>query len=392
MLKGGSVTPDGKQKPASYSGYDIRRLVLHVHDRIGLADELLFENGIWAGRLVVGRKLKAWESDLWRDYERGLNEEGILLGPRGVRHALPSLPRTKIIERMFRSVQELMQPLPGFVGFNHRDYKPEVLNDFLRRVKVGKENPSDMFLGMEQLRAAIDVALMEYASEPHDKTSIWLPGRSPEEAWLNGIGGFPGMREKQMRKLPDTARHLLSTHRRKVQVGGKGIRFEIGGRHLVFWGDELLPYKHSPKEMPVRWNLEEPELLHCFPPGGEMFTLKARELNAWTATPEELKETGAARNRWTNSGKRLFDQMDHKLICTRQNDLEHSAEVHAAGLEIQKVTAEYREQKTAEVKDVRRLKSLAGTLNIPQGIKDPERAIAAAQRRLARAAESGVEL
>ena len=56
------------------------------------------------------------------------------------------------------------------------------------------------------------------------------------------------------------------------------------------------------------------------------------------------------------------------------------------------MTAEYREQKTAEVKDVRRLKSLAGTLNIPQGIKDPERAIAAAQRRLARAAESGVEL
>lgn len=392
LLKSGSVTPDGKQKPASYSGYDIRLLVLHVHDRIGLAPELLFENGIWKSRLVVGRKVKGWDSSLWRDYEQGLNEEGIFLGAKGVRHALPSLPRTKIIERVFRSVQELMRPLTGFVGFNHREYKPEVLNDFLRRVKAGKENPAALFLSMEQLRAAIDNALMEYTSEPHDKTNIWIPGKTPEEAWLNGIGGFPGMKDKPLRKLPDTARHLLSTHRRMVQVSGKGIRFEVGGRHLVFWGDALIPYKHVPGGIPVRWNLEEPELLHCFPQGGAVFTLKARELNAWTATPEELAETGASRNRWVNSGKRLFDQMNHKLICTRQNDLEHSDAVHSEGVEIQKVTAEYRGQKAVEVKEDRRLKALAGTLNIPQGIKNPERAIAAAQRRMARAAELDTEI
>jgi len=205
-----------------------------------------------------------------------------------------------------------------------------------------------------------------------------LPGVSPEEAWLNGIGGFPGVKTKPLRKLNDTARHLLSTHRRDLQVTDKGVRFEVGGKHLVFWGDELVPYKH--KSIAVRWNIEEPELLHCLPVGGKVFTMENRELGSWNATREELAETGAARNRWVKHGKTIFDQLPHKLVATITRDAEHSDEVHAAGAEILAETAEHRERKAKASRQQRRQEAIAGTLGIPKSVKNPERSIAAAQR------------
>jgi hypothetical protein len=245
-----------------------------------------------------------------------------------------------------------------------------------------------MFYSMSQLRDAIDAEVMALVAEPQN--GRWLPGVSSEEAWLNGIGGFPGIKDKPLRKLPDTARYKLSTHLRQLRVTEKGIRFEVGSKQLVFWGDELLPHMH--KVISVRWNIEEPELLHCLPPGGDVFTMKHRELPSWTATPEQLAETGAARNRWIRHGKTIFDRLPHKLVNTVTRDMEHGPEVHEVGAAIQRQTEEHREQKAAAEKTERRLASLAGTLGIAQGIKNPERAIAAAQRRQARAAEAGVEL
>ena len=283
----------------------------------------------------------------------------------------------KVIERVIRSLQERMRHLPGFAGFNEREYKPEVLNDFLRRVSIGKEHPGDMFLGMSQIRDAIDTELMAFAAEPQN--GRMLPGVSPEEAWLNGIGGFPGVKDKPLRKLGDTTRYLLSTHRRVLPVTEKGVRFEVGGKPLVFWGDALLPYKH--KSITVRWNIEEPELLHCLPPGdGAVFTMKCRELGSWRATREELEETGAARNRWIKHGKTIFDQLPHKLVTTITRDAEHSDEVHAAGAAILADTAGHREGAATAKRQQRRRDALAGALGIRQNVKNPERAIAAAQR------------
>ncbi|MCX6924214.1 MAG: hypothetical protein NT154_13530 [Verrucomicrobia bacterium] len=170
-----------------------------------------------------------------------------------------------------------------------------------------------------------------------------------------------------------------------MNVTEQGIRFEVGSRPLVFWGDELIPWKH--KSLPVRWNIEEPDLLHCLPPGGTPFTMKLRELNSWTATQDELSKTGADRNRWTRSGKAIFDNLPHPLVSQIVRDTEHSAEVHEVGAEIQRQTDEHRGQRAVDEKDRRRLAALAGTLNIPQGIKNPERAIAAEQRRMKRAQE-----
>ena len=121
-----------------------------------------------------------------------------------------------------------MRPLPGFVGFNHRDYNPELLNDFLRRVDAGKEHPREMFLGFNQFRDVLDAELMAYAQEPQN--GRWLPGVSPVEVWKNGIGQFPGVASSPLRRLNPSARHLLSTHWRKVNVTAQGIRFEVGNQ------------------------------------------------------------------------------------------------------------------------------------------------------------------
>jgi hypothetical protein len=390
-LIAGAVDLANRQKAAHYNGVDIRLGVLHVHDRVGLPRlGFQFENSVWRSRLVVGRKVRGWRFNLWRDFESGLNEEGIVLGSAGrtVRHAHPGNPRTKIIERQIRCAQERMRPLPGFVGFNHREYKPELLDDFLRRVNAGKEHPREMFLSLSEFRDALDSELMAYAQEPQN--GRWLPGVCPMDVWKNGIGQFPGVSSQPLRKLAPNVRHLLSTHWRKVDVTGQGIRFEVGSRALVFWGDELTPWIH--KALPVRWNIEEPELLHCLPPGGTPFTMHARELDSWTATPAELSRNGADRNRWTQHGKAIFDKLPHPLVSQIVRDTEHSGAVHAEGEAIARATEEHRNQKATAEKQERRLVSLAGALGVPQGVKDRERAIAAAKRRLARNSEAGVEL
>ena len=213
---------------------------------------------------------------------------------------------------------------------------------------------------------------------------------SPSEAWNNGIGRFPGMGSKALHKLPDTARHKLSTHCRQIRVGEQGIRFEVGSRRLVFWGDEAIPYKNT--IIPVRWNLEEPELLHCVPPGRPVFTLKLRELPSSTATREQLAEAGRARHNWSASGRILFDGMKHQSISAIAIDSDYGAEVHAEGEAIMRATAEHRAETKAAKAEQRRLDGLSGTLNIPSDVKNRERAIAAALRRKARAEQSVIEL
>jgi hypothetical protein len=328
--------------------------------------------------------VRGWRFNPWRDFETGLHEEGIILGSRGgaVRHALPGNPRTKIIERMIRSIQERMRPLPGFVGFNHREYKPEVLDDFLRRVKIGREHPGGMFLSLKEFRDVLDGELMAYASEPQN--GRWLPGVSPLEVWTDGIGNYAGVADRPLRKLAPFARHLLSTHWRKVNVTEQGICFEADNQQRVFWSDELIPWKH--KALPVRWNIEEPELLHCLPPGGTAFTMKTRELGSWYATSDEKSKTGADRNRWPRHGKAIFDNLPHPLVSQITRDTEHSAAVHAEGEAISQATQEHRIGKDAAVRESKRLASLAGSLGIKvsDGETVTQRSIEARQRRLAR--------
>jgi hypothetical protein len=384
-LIAGRVDSKGKQIHASYTGFDIRLLMLRVHDRVGLAHlGYQFENGIWRSRLVAGQKAKEWNFNEWRETERGLNELGIVMGSshKGIRHAQAGNPRTKIIERVFRSVQERMRYIPGFVGFNQREYRPEVVNDFLRRVSIGKEHPGEMFLSMEQFRNVLDVELMSYAREPQN--GRWLPGVSPLEVWEGGIAGFKGVKDRPLRKLSNSERHLLSTHWRKISVTQHGIKFHVGSQHLLFWGDPLIPWMH--KTLPVRWNIEEPELLHCLPPGQPAFTLKAKIQDSWTASREQQAESSAERQRWMRHGKAIYDNLPHPLLSNLVLDGRAGENARNQGEAIAQATLEHRAELQASEDESKRLAALARTLNVPVEADGPpsERTIQAQRRRMER--------
>lgn len=355
---------DGRKvEKASYNGLDVRRLILRGHDQWGLPHrQFVFENGVWRSRLVAGVSGRHWLDPDFAGLERGLNEQGILLGPGAVHHAAPGNGRSKLIERMNKSVQERLRPHPGFAGFNQREYNNEALTKFLRQVKAGKVHPQEHLLSLEEFGKLLDVELMGYAKEPQN--GAWLRdsdgrGVSPLEALINGICGRPGIAELPLRKLPAEKHYLLATHAREVEVKGNGIVFEVGGRRLVFWGKRLVAYQH--RKLPVRWNLEEPDLLHVLPPGAEPFTLRRRELPSSTATPAQLAATGKDRRAWVNHGKAIHDNLPHPLRTSITRDGEVTPEHQRTAAAVAAGEAEERARKL----EAKRQRARAGALKLP---------------------------
>jgi hypothetical protein len=391
LLIAGEVDENGKQVSARYNAGHVRRLVLRGHDSVGLPHNgFVFENGVWSARLVDGESLRGWEFNGWRRTEHGLRDPRLGLT---IRHAEARNPRTKIIEGMFNRIQNRMRPQAGFVGFNERMDKREGVQDFLRRVRNGNEHPGNELLSMADFVRQLDAEISGYVNDPQNGKR--LPGVSPQEAWLNGIGGKPGIASRPLRKLPDNARHLLATHRRVVPVTGQGIRLRVGNQVRVFWDDDLIPYQH--RHMPVAINLEEPEILHCLPENGEAFTLRERLLPSSTATREQLAETSAARRRWMKSGKVAFDNLPHPLRFNVTRDGQQDAATEAEGEHITRETEQHREEQRQERQQNSRITKLSHTLNIPvapnpRRATQQEEALRRTQKRdLARASELTTE-
>lgn len=353
LLIAGEVDADGNQIAARYSATHVRRLILRGHDAVGLPHQgLVFENGIWAARLIDGEPVRGWEFNSWQRTEHGLRDPRLGLA---VRHAEPGNPRSKIIEGIFGRVQNRMRPQSGFVGFSERTDKREAVQDLLRRVRAGNEHPGNEFLSMAEFTRLLDAEIMAFVREPQNGQR--LPGVSPMEAWTNGIGGKSGIAARPLRKLPNGARHLLATHRRMVPVTSQGIRLRIGsGPVRVFWEDALLPYQHRQIEIAV--NLEEPELLHCLPEKGEPFTLRERVLPSSTATREELADTSAARRHHVKASRVAVDNLPHPLRTNIVRDEATDAATKAQGEFIDAETAAHREAKREVEKNERRLQKI----------------------------------
>lgn len=358
----GTVDENGKQTAAHYGSKEIRILVLHCNDRIGIPHVgYTFENGAWASRLIDGEPVQGWEFNPWKRVEHGLRDPRLGLK---VRHADPGNPRTKPIERVFGMTQNRMRPQAGFVGFNERTDKREAVQDCLRRVRAGKEHPGNEFHSLAGFIKLLDEEMMAFAREPQNGQR--LPGVSPLEAWQNGIGGKPGIASRPPRRLEASDRALLASHRRVVRVGGQGIRLPIGGVVRVFWGDSLIPYQH--RELEVAMNLEEPDLLHCLPGDREFFSVREQVLPSKTATREQLAETSAARRRWMKAGKVAFDNLPHPLRTSITRDTTAAA-TREEGNFINAETAAHREDKKQSARQAARIERLANTLSLPVTVK-----------------------
>ncbi len=358
LIIAGKVDADGNQSKAHYNSEHVRLLVLRAHDQFGLPHTgFVFENGVWAARLIDGEPVKNWEFNPWANTEFGLNDPRLGIT---VRHTMPGNPRSKIIERIFGTVQNRMRCQPGFVGFNERIDRRELMQEFISRTQRGLEHPGNELFSMTDYRQILDNELLSFSCEPQNGKR--LPGVSPKEAFMNGIGGHAGMIQRPLRQLGSQVRYLLATHQRVLPVTATGINFEIGSRSYTFWGDELLPWKH--KKITARFNIEEPEVLTCVPPVGEPFTVKAKMLPANTATPGELSKVGAERRRWMERGKILYDDMSHPLRHSITRDKTHDEQTKQLGDRINADTAQHREKKAEAAKTTKRIERLASTLGV----------------------------
>ena len=358
---------------ARYTSAHIRLLWLHVHDRLGLCHRGLWhENGVWAARLINGQSMHGWQFNPWRQIEHGLRDPRIGIG---VRNTIAGNPRSKLIERVIGTLQQRTRCQAGFVGFNERLDKREVVSDFIARVKRGQEHPGNELLQVSEYRKLLDAELMAFADETQNGHR--LPSVSPKEAWLNGIGKFPGLMDRPLRQLGVQARYLLATHNREVEVKAQGrcqgIYFKIGRQPFAFWGPELEPWQN--RKIEVRLHLEEPDLLVCIPPGAEPFAMKARVLDANDATPEQLSETARARSSWMRRGKVIYDNLPHPLIRTISRDNDHDAATRELGAFVNAATERHRTEQQVHARklgDVRRAATALGAA-IPAAPRNVQR-------------------
>jgi hypothetical protein len=298
-----------------------------------------FERGVWAARLIEGPHRRGCEWNPWRETERGLREHGLNLD---VRHA--TTPRAKPIEGLFRILQERMRCEPGFVGFDERRDEREVMQDFLARARRGKEHPGNELLSMKQWKQRVGEILQAFADDPQN--GKMLPGVSPAEAWWNGIGGKPGVADRPLRHLPDEARFLLATHKRPVEVTPQGIRFGIGNREFVYWGESLAPYVN--RRVLAFFNLECPELLVCSDLArANYFAVKAVSAPAMTANRECLADLNRQRAAFTKPGKTAFGRLPKPLASTITRDTEPDARTRELGAFVNAATEQHRTEEQA---------------------------------------------
>jgi hypothetical protein len=379
LILGDPATEASPQRKATYSSVHCRLLFLRAHDVLGMPHAgggYVLENSVWRSRIIDGPRVQHWNASSWQGVEMGLKDPRIGLS---VNHALPGNPRSKVIERMFLAIQNRMRCQPGFVGFNERQDRREVMSDFINRVKAGKEHPGNEIPQVSEFRNLLNSELMAYADEPQNGDR--LPGVSPMEAFHNGIDGKPGIKEKPLRQLYADSRFLLSSHERLVPVTAQGIRFKISSSEFVFWGPELEAFQN--RQIIARFNFEEPELLTCQAPDGKPFIVKARILPSSTATKEDLAETGRARANWMKRGKVIYDTLPHPFRSSVSRQTEQTEATREVGRFHNAEMEKFKTEKSKTARQTTRAREKVNQAGFDPSnlrLRNPERAAEAAER------------
>jgi len=375
LILGDPATLDSPQRKATYNQVHQRLLLLRQHDSIGMPHlGLHLENGPWKNYLMDPDPVKSWRTLGVPQFETGLGAMDIQ-----IRRALPGNPRSKIIERVFHAVQSRMRCQPGFLGNNERMDKREAVQDFISRVKRGKEHAGNELLHVSDYKKLLGDEFMAFAEEPQNGDR--LPGVSPKEAFYNGIDGHPGHNSKPMREFRESGRFHLATHEKPLFVSLQGIRFPLGKSKYSFWGPELEPYQNQ--WILARFNVEEPGLLSCRPEGGEPFTVKERILPANTATKEQLQDAARARASWMRRGKVLFDSLPHPFRFKIARDSAPGEETRKFGEQYEKELAAFKAEKSTKGRKLTKLreKAAAAGIELPAHVRNADDVAEAIERR-----------
>lgn len=292
-----------------YNSRHIRGLMLRVHDEHGLPRKgLYYENGIWKARLIAGADKRS--NVPWRETEMGLREFGIDLQ---LRHA--RLPRAKTIEGIFGILQDRMEIEPGYVGRNEQVEVFERTQKYLRLARGGVLEALTKLYTHEEMCRVLDVVIKEFNDDPQN--GKMLTGKAPAEAWMEHIANHP------LRKLPDDARFLLSSHKRVVMPGRNGITIKTSKHSLLFYNEQT---GKLPLNQPVLvwWHIEHPHLITVTDMKRQNpFVVRAHVLPATTATKEQFNAARADQAGHLKEAKALYGNIAHNLISTISRDTDH---------------------------------------------------------------------
>ena len=376
VILGDGATANTAQRKASYNQIHQRQLLLRQHDSVGMPHiGFKQENGPWRNNMMDGcEKLAHWRTLDIPIFETGLREMGIC-----IRRAIPGNPRSKIIERVFSALHSRMKCHPGYLGNNERMDRREGVLDFLARVKGGKEHPGNELMSVSEFIKLMGEEFMEFANDPQNGDR--LPGVTPLEAFQGGIDGHPGYKSRGMRKFPDSARFLLSTHEKELYVGPQGVTYKIAGHRFPFFGPELLPYKGQ--KILGRLCVEQPKLLACRAANGNTFNVEAVITKANTETPENQKKAARDCADYMRQDKVLYDGLPHPFRFTIARDNAHSEEVRKYGENLNRELAAVEAKETAREQTQRRANTAAAKMGVPREVaaRHPDRVLVADEMR-----------
>lgn len=338
--------------PGKYNGEHIRNLALKVHDKVGLPRMgYYFEQGVWASRLVSGDRRRGMPVP-WRETESGLRGVGMQLE---VRHA--TTPRAKPIEGLLLILQNKMKAIPGFVGFNEQTDCYERMQDLLARARRGELDAVMQFPTMTDWVSRITSVLNDFARDPQN--GKMLDGYSPSEAWANEF------RTSTLKKLPNEARYILSTHRKYVTVRQEGILIKVRGiPHLYYNG-------HTGRIIgrPVLafYNIELPELLTVYDrQHKEYFSVQEVEASAMTALPEQLDAIRQLKKAHRAYAKGIFSELKPEVISTVVRDAEYTEEEKKFGEFHNRENEIFNNEKKEADNRLRKLQTEATKAHVPQ--------------------------
>ncbi|HMJ88989.1 MAG TPA: hypothetical protein VK530_04200 [Candidatus Acidoferrum sp.] len=207
LIYGFDLISDG-----AYSGFSIRNSWTKKAELHGLPRKMIHvEMGIWKNsKVFVGSKNEVGT----KDTEQGLRRLGIRF-----RHS--TLPRGKIIERSFGSLQDLLQMDRGYVGRNQMLDKYERVQKQLKLVRAGHAEPEEFFYEKRELLKRLDPLAQEInTTSKHGK---YHGGFSPLEVYQKCF-------TSPLVKIPVQFRHVLAMNKVETTVGRNGVAFRYGAR------------------------------------------------------------------------------------------------------------------------------------------------------------------
>jgi len=354
---------------ASYNMADITDLMIISEEAMGGLPRCGYtlENGAWRGRCVPGQVRKR-DALKWGSIQRSLLESEYQIHIE--RHHATS-PRAKIIEGVFRILQERQRNHPNFVGFNERNDKREEVQALIRRARAGDEDALDCFFSMEEMKNALVQCMEEFVSDPQNGKRN--PGCSPREAWEATIKDLP------LRKLTPEALTIFANCWREVPNGEQGIVLRMPGLGKVCYFNAQLGELRSKGEtrVIVHFNTTRPEWITVLTKNRQTrFRVQGAIADAKTATKEDFERINRRKKAFMAPVARVVGGIKNRVISSMTRDDEISDRAKDLGRFI--IDSEQAEKELASSQDrkLRQAETMAARSGLsipPEATTDPDR-------------------